>query len=181
MVPQIFNWASYKKTDEERRKQRAPTLAEMRCMAWQCIAGGANGLVFYSWFDLWRMGKTLDQGGRALVAEPFRERWADVCTMAGEIAELIPVLLSVDPPADVRLRSGGETVAHRLYGVDGTTVLVSVNTTRGAAEASFAVPPGATLGRLLLGSEPPILGNGELRVRLQPLGVMVCELSTEAP
>ena len=37
MVPQIFNWASYRKGDEK-KKYRAPTLEEMRNMTWQCVA-----------------------------------------------------------------------------------------------------------------------------------------------
>ncbi len=85
MVPQVFNWANYKKTADEKAQHRAPTLEEMRSMAWQCIAEGANGLVFYSWFDLRKDPTT-----------PFEEQWARVKQVASGIAPLAPVLLSVE-------------------------------------------------------------------------------------
>ena len=85
MVPQVFNWANYKKTPEEKAQHRAPTLDEMRSMAWQCIAEGANGLVFYSWFDLHKDATT-----------PFDEPRARVKQLAAGIAPLTPVLLSLD-------------------------------------------------------------------------------------
>ena len=85
-VPQVFDWAGYKK-GPDRDQYRAPTLAEMRAMAWQCIAAGANGLVFYSYFDLYKMDKE----------DPFEKRWKDVCAMGEDIKRYIPVMLSVDP------------------------------------------------------------------------------------
>lgn len=178
MVPQIFNWGSYKNTREEKRKQRAPTLAEMRCMAWQCIASGANGLVFYSWFDLWRMNRTVDEGGGAIVRDPFDERWRDVRVMANEIADLIPVLLSTEAPADIRMKTGEEEIVHRLYGVGKKTVLVAVNSSDEAAEAIFSMPAGLAPGKLLLGSAIPAVKGGDLCLRLRRWEVVVLELSS---
>ena len=128
-VPQIFDWASYKKTDEEKKANRPPTLEEMRGMFWMHIAAGANGLVAYSWTDLWRMDKTVAEGGRAYVREPFEQRWAEVKTVAAEVAEFFPVLLSIDPAMDARLsgeQSAKDTIV-RLYGHEGKTWMLIVN------------------------------------------------------
>ncbi|MBO7680004.1 MAG: hypothetical protein J6S75_10080, partial [Thermoguttaceae bacterium] len=128
-VPQIFDWASYKKTDEEKKALRPPTLEEMRGMFWMHIAGGANGLVAYSWSDLWRMDKTVAEGGRAYIREPFEQRWAEVKTVAAEVAEFFPVLLSIDPAMDARVsdeQSAKDTLV-RLYGHEGKTWMLIVN------------------------------------------------------
>jgi hypothetical protein len=111
MVPQIFDWTSYKKPNG-----RPPTLAEMRCMAWSCIAAGANGLIFYSWFDLWKMDKTT----------PFEQRWKDVTAMAEEIRRWIPVLLSVES-APMPTVEAPPSVAWRLFAKDGAIFLLCVN------------------------------------------------------
>jgi hypothetical protein len=137
MVPQVFNWASYRKGDEK-KKYRAPTLDEMKNMTWQCIAGGATGLVYYSWSDLWRMNKSVEDGGRALVPEPFTERWAEVKAMGEEVKRLIPVLLSIEKPVAATIK--GENIVHRLFAKDGTTYLLAVNTSREPAKATLTIP-----------------------------------------
>ena len=92
-VPQVFDWAGYKK-GPDRDQYRAPTLDEMRAMAWQCIAAGANGLIFYSYFDLYKMDKK----------DSFEKRWKE-CLRNGrdEIKRYIPVLLSIEPCAAAQL------------------------------------------------------------------------------
>ena len=88
---QIFDWAAYKTkavpgTDVS--KYRAPTLAEMKAMAWLEIAGGANALFMYSYSPLEKMDWR----------DPFEKRWKEVCECAAEVAKMSPVLLSVDDP-----------------------------------------------------------------------------------
>ncbi|MFW5866384.1 MAG: hypothetical protein ACOCX2_01120 [Armatimonadota bacterium] len=128
MVPQIFNWASYR---DNRDDYRPPTLEEMRSMAWQCIAGGANGLVFYSWMDLWRV----EQKG----LETFDSRWPDVKQMAAEIHEFEDMLLSVEPAMTPRTEQL-PTVGWRVYGMDGRTYLVVVNADREPVTTTFEFP-----------------------------------------
>jgi hypothetical protein len=102
-VPQVFDWGAYRK-GAAREKTRAPTLAEMRAMAWQCVAAGANGLVFYSFFDLFAMSDR----------DPFERRWSDVCAMGEEIKRYLPIMLSVEtlPQLACRvLRCGNARVA----------------------------------------------------------------------
>lgn len=160
MVPQVFNWASYHHGPGDTGKQRPPTLAEMRSMAWQCIAGGANGLIFYSWFDLWRMDAGV-QGPNGLIRDPFEARWKEVCQMGEEIKRLTPILLSIEPPRKVARFDGPAGVAWRAWGKDGETWLAVANSAAEAtkAELEFEAPikaahaemgaPAQTAGRTL--------------------------------
>lgn len=129
-VPQIFNWGAYRK-GAEREASRAPTALEMRSMAWQCIAGGANGLIFYSWFDLWKMNDV----------EPFEQRWAEVTAMAADIRRMIPVLLSVEPVPAVVV-TGPAAVASRQWSLDGALYVLVVNSGTDEAAAQVALPGG---------------------------------------
>jgi hypothetical protein len=70
MVPQAFSHSSYNKGTAH----RSPTAQEMRSMSWQCIAEGATGLVYYSWFDL-----------RKSPDVPFAEQWAHLREIIAEI------------------------------------------------------------------------------------------------
>ena len=84
-VPQVMNWACYKKTEEEKKGLRPPTYDEMRSMTWQCLTEGATGLIYYSWFDLKKEPAVFDQ------------RWAEVKRVAAEVKRWTPMLLSVEP------------------------------------------------------------------------------------
>ena len=74
MVPQVMNWAVYRKTEEEKRGLRPPTLAELRSMSWQCLTEGAGGLIYYSFFDL-----------KKDTTVPFETQWGIAKQVAGEI------------------------------------------------------------------------------------------------
>ena len=159
-VPQVFSWGGGK---------RPPTFAEMRSMAWQCIAGGANGLIFFSWYHL-RLEKQ------------FTSRWSDVCRMAAEIKESIPILLSLDqphfPPMAV---TSPKSVAWRVWGKGDDTYVLMVNSdTRPAvAELSFADHVGNVTS--VFGSLPERKGNKRLVCRLGSLEPVMLRLSSRAP
>jgi hypothetical protein len=163
-VPQVFDWGAYRKGDE-REKTRAPTLAEMRAMAWQCVAAGANGLVFYSFFDLFKMKDR----------DPFEKRWADVCAMAEEIKRHMPVLLSVEP-APVVSCEGSPAVETRAWRVGDDVYVLAVN---GASEAVTAtVTVGAPFGaaNAEFGSPPVRDGMARLVYRFAPLEPVLVRL-----
>ncbi|HOX37343.1 MAG TPA: hypothetical protein PL033_05070 [Candidatus Brocadiia bacterium] len=176
MVPQIFNWASYREDPDDRREYRAPTLDEMRSMAWQCIAGGANGLIFYSWFDLWRMSADKQSGGRAEKPEPFDERWKDVTAMAAEIERFFPVLLSVAAAPTPIAVEGSKSVAWRIYGKDGFTYLVAVNSGREPAEATFRFAGKISEVKVELGAETMSADGGAMTASFSPLEAKVVRL-----
>ena len=129
-VPQAFDWGAY--WPDKADKTRMPTRDEMACMGWTAIAGGANGLVWYSFSPLRKMDRKL----------PFAKAWADVKSAAEEIAKSIPVFLLDDAPdavtadraeAKVRAWRKGE----RLY------VLV-VNLTKTEMPVKLTAKDGAT-------------------------------------
>ena len=177
MVPQIFDWAAYRKSEPERKDARPPTLAEMRCMAWSCIAAGANGLIFYSWFDLWKMDKPKQVGGAAIKREPFEERWQDVTSMAAEIRGLIPVLLAVEP-APTPVVEAPPSVAWRSFVKDGAVYLLCVNSDdKQPATASFHFPKALTPREALVGGSLPQGSGADWRFDLPPLGVQMVRFS----
>ncbi len=104
---------------------RMPTAEEMRRMSWQCIAAGANGLIYYTYGTLHRKtNKT-----------PFEKAWADVCAAAGEVKRYIPVLLSVEPaPAVSGIPSKWDV---RVWRKDGETFLLAVNSQEASATAEL--------------------------------------------
>ena len=127
-IPQVFDKGAY----ASNRKNfpdacRPPTYDDMRNMAWQCLAGGANGLVFYSFFDLVAMdAKT-----------PFRQRWEDVKRMACEIKSYEAYFLSTDAPPPVA--GAPDALACRAWRLGGKTLFVAVNTTREPLSADVTV------------------------------------------
>ena len=137
MVPQVFNWANYRKTEEERKGLRPPTLPEMRSMAWQCICEGATGLIFYSYYDLKRDPTT-----------PFDEQWGRCKTMAAEIKDMIPVILSVEPTKPIKV-SSGEWLHYLVRRHEGRLYIIAVNDGDGEGSATFHLPGPATAVRVM--------------------------------
>ena len=162
-VPQVFNWACYKKEDKD--KYRPPTLEEMRSMAWQCIAEGANGLIFYSWFDI-----------RRDPATPFKEHWPKVKAMAQEIKEMMPALLSIEPAAKVGVQSE-DWLASLVKELGDVTYVVLVNNSseERTAVVTFEARPAAMIERWSR-EELPVDSDGELRLVLAPLDVRIIEI-----
>ena len=139
-VPQAFAWSDYKM---DKRGTRFPTEAELRSMCWQHIAGGANGLMGYSYFNMERLRKT-DK-------EEADRRWQSMRRVFGEIKDASEVLLSVEPTPAI---SGcPEELAARTWRKDGHVWLLVCNTTRQAR-----------VDRIEVGGESAV-------VKLEPLGV----------
>ncbi len=128
MVPQsVPRW---KKTKPgEPRQKRFPTLFEMRSMAWQCIAGGSHGLVFYSFFDMVN-DKNTDI--------PFKEQWERACKMGEEIRRYAPVMLSVDKVPAIT-HDASEKVGVRAWKHEGKLYLLAVNSGEEAEEFTMTL------------------------------------------
>ena len=182
MVPQAFNWAAYwkryGKTDEEVLACRAPTPAELKAMSWMCIAGGATGLIFYSWSDLHRMDKLVADGGRALRRDPFEARWAEVKAVAADVKRLDHVLLGIEQP--LAITPAPETPAEigvRLFGKDGETWLLAVNADHEKnATVTFAAPRTVACLGQELGGKPPKITGQTIVLELDPLEVTMLRL-----
>lgn len=167
-VPQIFDWGSYRHTESEKKNSRPPTFEEMRGMSWMCIANGANGLIFYSFYDLYKMDKTIANGGKALVRQPFEVRWNEVKTVAQEIADQFPILLADKDPLKINAAKNNdpETI-FRLYGSEQGTWILSVNTAPNPKTAVFDLPDDVKLTETKLG--PKAVQNGsQISVSLKP-------------
>jgi hypothetical protein len=175
MVPQIFDWVAYHEHGQA-QLPHPPSLAEMRCMAWSCLAEGANGLIFYSWFDLWKMDQPTTVKGHTPAREPFDERWRDVTAMAAEIRAFIPMLLSIEPALQPQVEVP-PAFAWRALAKDGATWLIAVNNDESLAATAtfrFAAPFAQATARFS-GAQPT--GSGmEWKLILPPLGVQCVRL-----
>ncbi len=121
-VPQVFQWANYSKDP----KDREPTFEEKRAMVYLALIHGAQGLICYSYYDLFK-------GGDKAV---FARRWKEVGAIAGEVAKLIPALLEgKEVAADLK---GG--VRYRAIEHDGATHVIAANTTPAPVDASVDLP-----------------------------------------
>lgn len=114
-VAQAFDWGSYK-SDPNSVNSRPPTVKEIRCMSWQFIASGANGLFYYSLFDFYRPWAKIS----------FEEAWGRVSKVAEEIKKYIPVILSVEPVPTYKV-SNANSVYSRIWRKDGAVYLLLVN------------------------------------------------------
>ena len=76
MIPQIFDYRNYGRKDAH-----TPTREEMRNMTWQCIVGGANGIIYFKYGDLAK-----NPFGDAT----FESRWADVQAVAQKVKDFMP-------------------------------------------------------------------------------------------
>lgn len=165
MVPQVFNWATYRADPKEKAELRPPTLAEMQSMAWQCLIHGAKGLIFYSFFDLVR-----DQ------QYPFAEQWPKVKQLAAEIKPWTELLLIWDTDTGIGVRER-EWLHWTTRTQGGVTYLFVVNDENCAHAATFElgrVPQAIVLeGPEAGGAAPP---TDRLQVPLGPHGVRIYRL-----
>ena len=124
-IPQAFDWGAYRVKDKD--KTRPPTFDEMRNMAWQFIAEGANGLIFYSYSD-WDKMKW---------RTPPEKMWDSVCRIGAEVKSKFPVFLSGETAPRVSLVTKDASV--RAWRKDGETWLLAVNPTYGPKVVEFAL------------------------------------------
>ncbi len=166
-VPQVFDWGAYRK-GAEREKTRAPSLAEMRAMAWQCVAAGANGLVFYSFFDLFKMKDR----------DPFERRWSEVCAMAEEIKRYVPVILSAESAPSVTCE-GPASVETRVWRVGDAVYLLAVSGATEPVSATVTVRGGFKRMTAEFGLAPVSQESGRLVYKLRPLDPVLVKLAVQ--
>ena len=147
-VPQAFSGG--------KPEDRMPTAEEMRVMSWQCIAAGANGLIYYTFGTLHRpTNKT-----------PFAKAWADVCKAAGEVRRYIPVMLSADRAPTV---SGTpEAWCVRVWRKDGQIYLLAANAQDKAEAAELTLSEDFADVGTEFGPAAKRVGARRLRVALGP-------------
>ena len=114
-IPQAFDWGAYRVKDKA--KTRPPTFDEMRNMAWQFMAEGANGLIFYA-YDSWEKMKW---------RTPPEQMWENVCRIGAEVKSRTPIFLSEETAPAISLVTTDASV--RAWRKDGDVWLLAVNPT----------------------------------------------------
>ena len=136
-VVQAFGWNWIR--ESQTKCQRRPTEAEIRNMAWQAIAGGARGLVFYSYSHYCRDDLPC--------REPVEVLWPEMKRIAAELKRHENTLLMAETSAipDTDLPSG---VVGRIWKNGNVTWRLLVNTSSSAEIVALGttLPPlGITL------------------------------------
>ena len=159
-VPQSFDWGLFRDDKPGAPPYRMPTIAEMRSMAWQFIAAGANGLIFYG-FSTIQVPKRKDG-----TPFSFDKAWADICTVAEEVKQYIPVLLSVEDAPSV---TGAPSAwGLRVWRKDGETWLLAVNAQDTAASAELTLSEDFASATPAFGPAAEKTGKRTLKVSLAP-------------
>ena len=162
-VPQAFDWGAYKKTPEEKAKCRAPTEEELRSMCWQCIAAGANGLVMYSWFDLWKEPNGV----------PFATRWAEVCRVGEEIKKHVPVLLADELYGFTKCAAcpvpEENPLSVRAWRHEGEVWVLAVNSSDKPLDAKLDLSGKFSSAAAAFGPAPQLMDGTRLSLALKPL------------
>ena len=162
-VPQAFDWSAYHKPPRE--GERAPTEDEMRNMTWQCIAGGANGIVYYAFHTIMMMDKK----------DPFKRRWAECCRVAEEVRSRFPMLLA--DPSPVTAVTDAGALKCRLWQHEGATWALVVNCTRNPVRADVRLSAAFSDARQSFGAGFGTLDKDTLKMDMKPIAVSLVRLN----
>ena len=162
-VPQLHKWGIYSGKDGERE----PTYDEKRCMAFLGLIGGAKGIIFYSYYDLFR-----ETGHSQAPADVFERRWGEVTRIAADLRKVIPAALEGELVA-VEMSGSGPDVRASAFRLNGHVYLLAANASSESPQDVAAKLTGAPQGavRKLFSGGAAKLERDALRDTLPPLGV----------
>jgi hypothetical protein len=140
-VPQSFAWDWCHKYGHP-AEDRYPTYEELRSMAWQAVAGGANGLLWYSAHHIFKCSPP----------EDLEKNWGALVKVAGEIGRHVDTILSPEEPPAVT--TDCDDIAVRAFRKDGKVWLLAANKTFKDVSGCVTVE-----------------GFGKEELKLPPLGV----------
>ena len=124
-------------------------------MSWQAIVNGANGLIYYSFFDL----------RKPMVKIPFEESFGRVCRVAAEIKPFIPVIMSIEPAPTAKLVKG-DGVDIRIWNYESATYLLAVNSEKEAVAAEVSLDKAFAEASNVLGTKGGVtLDGGKLALQ----------------
>ena len=129
-VPQVFDWGDYFPAEIGLPNVRRPNLDEMRSMTWQAVAAGVNGLIYYSYFDIWK---------KRHGAAKSEAHWNDVVVLAKEVKKMERVLLSDDRTFELA-GADSRNVVWRCYSCDGDDWLLIANRNVSSYKAELSLP-----------------------------------------
>ena len=136
-VPQSFAW-DWCLSHKNPTGNRYPTYEELRSMAWQAIAGGANGLLWYSAHHIFKCSPP----------DEVEMNWGNLVKVAEEIKSYADVMLS----DDAAVASSNPSVSVRAFRKGCETWVLAVNSTREPTSGAVEVA-GRRRGKVSL---PPL-------------------------
>ena len=164
-IPQAFAWGWLNR--RETKGKRAPTKVELANMTWQMIAGGANGIVYYSYSQMKDTYEDIDDR-----ADCYFEK---VCSAAAEVRAYERVLLSGgDAPA--AKSSSGDVVCRTWRDDGGRTYLLVVNTREAQASAKISLSEKFARIETAEFASKPSLDGDVVSCELPPLAYMMLRL-----
>ncbi len=156
-VLQLFVWEP---------KDRYPTPAELRCMAFLSLVEGAHGIGYYSYGSVTGRAKT-----NIAAAQP--ELWKSVKKLNHDIADIGPRLLAGTETNDLTLAEGTPSVKMKLVREKGG-VLANYAATRQAVKL---IQQARTSAQLLLQNGKQIeVKEGVATLPLEPFGIEIIRL-----
>ncbi len=163
-VPQAFDWGWFLDAASQPARCRLPTAAEARSMAWQPIAGGANGVVFWAFhYVYWK-----------LKGDAYNDFYGAYCRAGEEIRRFIPVILSDEAAPEV-VAEPADT-ACRAWRKDGVAYLLVCNTSAKDVEAKVGLSERFASAVDLLDGIPAEARADGVSVKLPPMGVAMFRL-----
>ena len=131
-VPQAFSWGYQPKL---RGVERRPTKKEMLNQAYQAIAGGANGIVFFALQSIFSVEENGDKSPEEL--------WTELKEISLELDSHISTFLAEPGPESV----GGEgDVVVRTWAEEGVVRILLVNATRKELHGEVTLRDGRKVG-----------------------------------
>jgi hypothetical protein len=178
-VIQAMNMANYQKGCAG---CRTPSAKEERSMAWQAITRGANGIFYYSWYDIQRNPDV-----------PFKAQWSILTAIAAEIESYAKELLSDAGEAPAVAISDSESQstsppswlkARARWSDDGYFYLFVCNDGNGSGRVKFILGKGVVIdkaGVTVVSESPPrhlnFTSKFEFSDNIEALDVVVYRLS----
>lgn len=159
-VLQLFVWDA---------KDRYPTPAELRCMAFLALVEGSHGIGYYSY-------GTVTGRPQTTIAAAQPELWKSVKRLNHDIADIGPRLLAGTEANDLTLGKGTPSVKLKVVrGKDGLlAVVVNVSATRQSVELNCQTK---ALGQVVLQNGKQIeFKESVATLPLEPFGVEIIRL-----
>ncbi len=159
-VIQAFDWTAYPGMLRTLSNLRPPVYQELRCMAYEAVARGANGIFFYEFDGQWKMREhpavweSLKQVVREIrTREPLfqgqRLWWAKEHEFADPATAFNAALESSITATLLRVVAGNDCVPAGDY-------ILAINNTPREVQYSFALPPRRTTSAT---EKLPVLGE----------------------
>ena len=126
-VPQWFSWECYA-AKRSAELYRWPTVEESAAMSLLSIMNGANGLLFYSFFDMFRFGD-------------FEKQWPGLCRVVAMMNEFAPFALGDEPGMKLNVvKQSGDPVFRSFRSDDGRDAVAIVSPGGKKCELTLRLP-----------------------------------------